>query len=61
MSNLEKWKDICRNSENVASEVLRCEEAKSDLTAEEMRAILHWSGDDDFVYVTNDKEILPMK
>lgn len=61
MSNLEKWKDICRNAENVASEILRCEEAKADLTAEEMRVILHWSGDDDYVYVTDNKEILPDK
>lgn len=57
----EKWKDICLKADNVASEVLRDPEAKDELTIEEMRAILRYTGDDEYVTVTNDKRIVVRK
>lgn len=61
MSKMQKWKDICLKAENVASEVLNCPEAKDDLSANELREILKWAGDDEFVVVTNDKRIVVRK
>lgn len=54
----EKWKDICYNAENVASEVLNCDEAKAELTVNEIRRLLFIFGDDEFVEVTDDKEFV---
>ncbi|MBO5319043.1 MAG: hypothetical protein J6B01_04445 [Ruminococcus sp.] len=61
MSKVEKWKDICLKAENVASEVLDCPEAKDELSVKEIRDILRWAGDDEFVTVTNDKRIVVRK
>lgn len=60
-SLLDKWKYICYHSENVASEVLRCEEAKKELSIAELREILHWTGDDEFVEVTDKGDIVVLK
>lgn len=56
-TTVEKWKRICLEAENVASEVLASEEAKNELSAEEMREILQYTGDDEFVNVSDDGEI----
>lgn len=56
-----KWYDICLNADNVASEVLRDAEAKSELTVEEIRQLLREFGDDEFVTVTNDKRFVVRK
>lgn len=53
----EKWKDICLTADNVASKVLDCQEAKQELSAQDMREILRITGDDEYVVVTNDKRI----
>lgn len=55
-----KWYNICRGADNVASEVLRDPEAKEDLTPEEMRMLLHEFGDDEYVVVLDNKEIIPI-
>lgn len=55
-----KWYNICREADNVASEVLRDPEAQEDLTPEEMRMILHEFGDDEYVVVLDNKEIVPL-
>lgn len=55
-----KWYYICKEADNVASEVLRDPEAQEDLTAEEMRSLLHEFGDDEYVVVTDNKEIIPI-
>lgn len=54
---VEKWKEICMNADNVASEVLDCDEARKELTSTEMRYILEWSGDDEFVEVDDSRHI----
>lgn len=54
---VEKWKEICINAENVASEVLNCDEARAELTSGEMRYILEWSGDDEYVEVDEKRNI----
>lgn len=59
--NYVKWYNICREADNVASEVLRDPEAKEDLTAEEMRMLLHEFGDDEYVVVLDNKEIIPIE
>lgn len=56
-----KWYDICLNADNVASEVLRDPEAKSELTVEEIRQLLREFGDDEYVTVTNDKRFVVRK
>lgn len=61
MNYKKKWKDICLNAENVASEVLRCKEAQEELTVEEIRELLHYTGDDEYVYVSDNGAILPLE
>lgn len=56
-TTVEKWKEICLNAENVASEVLNCDEARAELTPGEMRYILEWSGDDEYVEVDEKRNI----
>lgn len=58
MSKIEKWKNIYSSSNVVGSELLRSEEARNDLTVEEMREFLQWSGDDEFVEVDENKNII---
>lgn len=54
---VEKWKKICMSADNVASEVLDCDEARNELTREEIHYILEWSGDNEFVEVDDSKHI----
>ena len=56
-TTVEKWKRICLEADNVASEVLASEDAKNELSAEEMREILKYTGDDEFVNVSDDGTI----
>ena len=60
MSNLEKWKQICLKSDNVASEVLNSEEAKAELTIDEARELLRYFGDDEYIIITNDYKFIPI-
>lgn len=55
---LKKWYEICLLADNVASEVLKCEEAKNDLTVDQMKMLLKYFGDDEFVTVDDDKNIV---
>ena len=57
-NNLKKWYDICLDADNVASEVLNCEEARAELSVDQMRYILQETGDNEFVYVNENKEII---
>ena len=59
--NYMKWYHICKEADNVASEVLRDPEAKEDLTAEEMRRLICEFGDDEYVVVLDNKEIIPIE
>lgn len=54
----EKWYKQIFLADNVASEVLDCKEAREELTVEEMRELLEAFGEEDFVTVTDDKEIV---
>ena len=56
MNNVEKWKKICLEADVVSDEVLDCQEAKNDLTAEQLNYLLEYFGDDDFVFVDSEKE-----
>ena len=56
MNNVEKWKKICLEADVVSDEVLDCQEAKNDLTAEQLNYLLEYFGDDDFVFVASEKE-----
>lgn len=57
-TKLNKWKDICFNAENVASEVLDVGKAAEELTKDEMQEILDWTGDSEYVFVNDNKEIV---
>lgn len=54
---VEKWKEICMNADNVASEVLDCDDARKELTSAEIRYILECNGDDEFLEVDNSGHI----
>lgn len=54
----EKWYREIFLADNVASEVLDCEEAKAELTVEEMRELIEAFGEEDFVTVTDEKELV---
>lgn len=56
--NFKKWYDICFSAENVASEVLNCEEAKNELSVQEFRDLFELFGDDEYVDVNDDKNIV---
>lgn len=58
MSNLEKWKQICLEADNVASEVLNSEEAKAELTIDEARELLKYFGDDEFIEINDNYEFI---
>ena len=60
MSNLEKWKQICLESDNVASEVLNSEEAKAELTIDEATELLNYFGDNEYVIINDDYEFIPI-
>ena len=57
--NYKKWYDICFSADNCASEVLDSEEAKKDLSKEEIELLLSEFGDDEYVRVDSDKNIFP--
>lgn len=52
-----KWYEECFFADNVASEVLNCEEAREDLTKKEIEDLLKEFGDDEYVTVNDDKTI----
>ena len=59
-TNYMKWWNILIEADNVASEVLRDPEAQNDLTVGEMRDLLEAFGEDEYVVVTDQKEIIPL-
>ena len=58
VSNVEKWKNICLEAENVASEVLNSDEAKAELSINEARDLLRYFGDDEFVEINDQYEFV---
>lgn len=54
---VEKWKEICMAADNVASEVLNCDDARKELTSAEIRYILECNGDDEFLEVDDSGHI----
>lgn len=58
MPKIDKWKHIYFEEDVVMSEILRHKDAKQDLSPNEMRELLAWSGDDEYVYVTDGGEII---
>ena len=57
--NYKKWYDICFSADNCTSEVLDSEEARKDLSKEEIELLLQEFGDDEYVKVDPDKNIFP--
>lgn len=52
-----KWYNECFTADNIASEVLDCDEARKDLTKNEIENLLKVFGDDEYVTVNDDKTI----
>lgn len=58
--NYNKWYSECFTADNVASEVLDCDEARKDLTKNEMEELLVEFGEHEYVTVNNNKTINPL-